>query len=319
MSQNITIMNQTPPVVYCGLDISKASLQLDFNHRIHEAPNTAPGHKNLVKLLYSVPAIHVICEATGGYERAIVTALQEASIPVSVINPARVRHFARAQGRLAKTDPIDTAVLSAYGTAFKPAATPVASATQKRLVELTARRAQLMDLIVMEKNRAPMHQLREVAKLARQLLRQLEAQIEQIDKLLEQLLQEDGILAQRAQRLDAIAGVGLLTAVTVLAQMPELGTLNRREAAALAGLAPINRDSGAWNGPRSISGGRASVRKTLYMAALTASQYNKHLKLFYQRLKEAGKPSKLALTAVMRKLIILMNHILKNPNFVLAD
>ncbi len=319
MSQNIAIMNHIPAVVYCGLDVSKASLQLDFNHRIHEDPNTAPGHKTLVKRLASAPGIHVICEATGGYERAIVAALQEANIPVSVLNPARVRHFARAQGRLAKTDPIDTTVLTAYGTAFKPASTPAASASQKRLAELSARRAQLIDLIVIEKNRAPMHLLPEVGKLARQLLRQLEAQIKHIDKLLAHLLKEDGVLADRAQRLDAIAGVGLHTAVMVLAEMPELGTLNRRQAAALAGLAPINRDSGTWNGPRSIGGGRASTRRTLYMAALTASQYNRHLKLFYQRLKDAGKPSKVALTAVMRKLIILMNQILKNPNFILAS
>lgn len=319
MSQNTTaIMNQNLTPVYAGLDIAKASLQLHLQGRAYDLNNTTGGHTQLTKRLAAIPGVHVICEATGGYERAVVAALQAAAIPVSVINPARVRQFARASGELAKTDPIDAAMLTAFGQAFTPEPTPPRTAVEIKMAALVSRRAQLLELHVAERQRADTCTEPALCKLFTAWLRQMEKQIAKVEALLEELLAEQATLAHHVQRLDEITGVGRITAVTVLATMPELGQLNRRQAAALAGLSPYNRDSGQWAGKRCISGGRAEVRRALYMAALSASRSNHLLKPFYERLIAAGKPAKVALTAVMRKLIVLMNHLLKNPNFSLA-
>ncbi len=312
------IMNDKTTPVYAGLDIAKASLQLHLQSKSYDLPNTADGHAQLSKRLAAIPGVHVVCEATGGYERAVVAALHAARQLVSVINPARVRQFARASGELAKTDPIDAAQLTAFGQAFAPAPTPPRTPTELKLAALVTRRMQLLELRVAEAQRADTCADLALRKLFTPWLAQLEKQIAKVEALIEALLQEQAPLADQVQRLDDIMGVGRLTAVMVLATMPELGTLNRRQAAALAGLCPYNRDSGQWAGKRCISGGRAEVRRALYMAALSASRSNHLLKPFYARLIAAGKPAKVALTAVMRKLIILMNHLLKNPNFSLA-
>lgn len=320
MSQNtIAIMNQNLTPVYAGLDIAKASLQLHLQGRFSDWNNAAGGHAQLIKHLAAVSGIHIICEATGGYERAVVAALQAAYIPVSVLNPARVRQFARASGELAKTDPIDAARLTAFGLAFHPEPTPPRSAAEIKMAALITRRMQLLELHVAERQRADTCNEPGLRKLFTAWLAQMEKQITKVEALIEALLAEQEMLARQVQRLDDIVGVGRITAVTVLATMPELGQLNRRQAAALAGVSPYNRDSGQWAGKRYISGGRPAVRRALYMAALSASRRNRQLKPFYDRLIAAGKPAKLALTAVMRKLIVLMNHLLKNPNFSLAN
>jgi transposase len=311
-------MNEKQSPVYAGLDIAKASLQLHFQSNSYDLPNTALGHAQLRKRLLAVPDVHLICEATGGYERAVVAALHSASIRVSVINPARVRQFARASGQQAKTDPIDAAVLTAFGHAFSPSLTLARSATEIKMAALVTRRVQLLELRVAETQRADTCQEPALRKLFTAWLTQMEKQITKVEALITELLATETKLAEKVRRLDEIVGVGYITAVTVLAEMPELGTLNRRQAAALAGLAPYNQDSGTWSGHRRISGGRAEIRRGLYMAALVASQRNHLLKPFYQRLIAAGKPAKVALTAIMRKLIVLMNHILKNPTFSLA-
>ena len=319
MSQNTTaIMNQTITPVYAGLDIAKASLQLHLQSQSYDLPNTATGHAQLIKRLAAIPGVHVICEATGGYERAGVAALHAAALPVSVINPARVRQFARASGELAKTDPIDAGMLTAFGQAFAPEPTPPRTATEIKMTALVARRAQLLELRVAEAQRADTCTDVALRKLFTPWLTQVAKQIGKVEALIESLLAEQTTLASQVQRLDEITGVGRITAVTVLATIPELGQLNRRQVAALAGLCPYNRDSGQWAGKRCISGGRAEVRRALYMAALSASRSNHLLKPFYDRLIAAGKPGKVALTAVMRKLIVLMNHLLKNPDFCLA-
>ena len=320
MSQNTPqTMNQNIPAVYAGLDIAKASLQLHFQGKSSDLPNTTSGHTHLVQRLAAVPGVQVVCEATGGYERAVVAALHAAAIPVSVINPARVRQFARASGKLAKTDPIDAAMLTAFGQALAPEPTAPRTATEIKLAALISRRAQLLELQVAERQRADTCTEPALAKLFTAWLAQMEKQIGKVEALIEELLAEQTTLANHVERLDEITGVGRLTAVMVLAAMPELGQLNRRQAAALAGLCPDNRDCGQWAGKRCIGGGRADVRRALYMAAVSASQSNKLLKPFYDRLIAAGKPAKVALTAGMRKLIVLMNHLLKNPTFSLAN
>ena len=311
-------MNEKTSPVYAGIDIAKASLQLHLQSKFYDLPNTPAGHAQLLKRLETVLGVHVICEATGGYERAVVAALHAAPVPVSVINPARVRQFARASGQLAKTDPIDAAVLSAFGLAFKPAPTQPRTAVEIKLTALVTRRAQLLELRVAESQRADTCADAALNKLFTKWLPQVNKQIAKVDTLIEELLEAQEALAGQVQRLDDILGVGRITAVAVLGTMPELGQLNRGQAAALAGLAPYNRDSGKWAGQRRIGGGRAEARTALYMAALSASRSNPLLKDFYDRLIAAGKPAKVALTAVMRKLIVLMNHLLKNPNFSLA-
>lgn len=305
--------------IYTGLDIAKLNLQLHLTGRIHELPNTAAGHRRLCKLLATQPGAQVICEATGGYERAVVAALHAAQVPVSVLNPARVRNFARAQGQRAKTDDIDAAVLTAYGQALQPKATAPRTEQEQQLTELVRRRLQVVALLVTQKQQMQQAVLPGVRRSIQKLVRYLEREIEQLEAQLETLRTQAPALNARVQKLEAITGVGQITALGVLAELPELGTLNRQQAAALAGLAPHPRDSGQWRGQRHIGGGRAQVRRALYMAALVAARSNHVLKVFYQRLRAAGKPAKVALTAVMRKLVVLMNHTLKHPNFVLQN
>jgi transposase len=307
----------TIPIIYAGLDIAKANLQLHVQGKFHDLPNTPAGHRRLGQLLSA--QMHVICEATGGYERGVVAALQTAGIPVSVLNPSRVRSFARAQGQRAKTDRIDAAVLTAYGQSLQPAVTPARSRTEQELTELVRRRQQLVDLLVAQRLQTEGLTLPSLQRQAHSLIRRLERDLDQLDELLAKLQQQTPALQAQVQRLEAIDGVGEVTARNVLAELPELGRLNRRQVAALAGLAPHPRQSGQWTGRASIGGGRAALRRALYMAALSASRCNPHLRTFYQRLRLAGKPAKVALTAVMRKLIVLMNHCLKNPNFVLSN
>jgi transposase len=311
--------SNTSTIIYAGLDIAKLNLQLHLAGRFYDLPNTAAGHRRLLKLLQAHPARQVICEATGGYERNVVEALHQAAICLSILNPARVRHFARAQGQRAKTDRIDAAVLSAYGQAFQPKPTLARTESEQHLQELVRRRVQLLEILVAQRQQVERLTLPALRRQARSLVRRLEADVAQIEEQLQQLRQQTPEVDQRAQKLQAITGVGAITALAVLAEVPELGTLNRRQTAALAGLAPHPRESGQWQGRRTIGGGRAEVRRALYMAALVAARSNTVLKKFYQRLREAGKPAKVALTAVMRKLLVLMNHILKNPTFVLQN
>lgn len=305
--------------IYAGLDIAKRNLQLHLAGRLHDLPNTAVGHRRLLKLLAQQPGVHVVCEATGGYERDGVAALHQAQVPVSVLNPARVRHFARAQGQRAKTDPIDAALLSAYGQALQPKPTLPRTQAEAQLTELVRRRGQLLDLLVAQRQQADRLSLPALRRQAHRLVRRIQADLAQVQAQLQRLRAQTPVLDARVQKLEAITGVGTITALGVLAELPELGSLNRRQVAALAGLAPHPRDSGQWRGRRTIGGGRAPVRRALYMAALVAARSNRHLKAFYQRLRLAGKPAKLALTAVMRKLIVLMNHTLKHPNFALQN
>jgi transposase len=305
--------------IYSGLDIAKQNLQLHLGGRLYDLPNTAPGLRKLVKLLATQPGVHVVCEATGGYERELVHALHTARVPISVLNPARVRHFARATGQRAKTDHLDAALLTEYGRALQPKPTAPRTEHEQQLAELVRRRVQLLEILVSQRQQAERLTLPPLRRQAQSLVRRLERDLAQIEGQLQELRQAVPALDERAQKLEAITGVGKLTALGVLAELPELGTLNRGQTAALAGLAPHPRESGQWHGRRSIGGGRAPVRRALYMAALVAARSNRQLKAFYQRLRTAGKPAKIALTAVMRKLVVLMNQVLKNPHFVLQN
>jgi transposase len=310
--------NNTAPILYAGLDIAKDSLALDLADQLRSFTHDAKGHRQLLSALRPHPQAHVVCEATGGYERALVALLQAAGVPVSVVEPGRVRHFARAQGRRAKTDPLDATVLTAYGRAMQPAATPARTATQQRLDERVTRRRQLLHTRTSETNRAAHYTDSLCRRQARQLLKLLDQQIDAAEQAIAELIAADPELHAKAQRLDALPGVGSVVAATVLADMPELGRWNGEEAAALAGLAPYNHDSGDHTGARHIAGGRAPVRAVLYMAVLSAVRHDPILKAFQARLLAKGKKPKVALVACMRKMIVLMNRLLKNPQFQLA-
>jgi transposase len=311
MSQN----NST--ITYAGVDVAKDSLALRWLGRDHACSNDAKAHAQIVRQLQAADHPHVVLEASGGYERGLVRALHAAAIPVSVVEPGRVRAFARAKGRRAKTDPIDAAVLQAFGETLAPAATAPETPEQQELADLALRRRQLVEFATAEKNRSAHYEDALRRRQAKALLGMLDRQITQCADAIKTLLDADPELTRKAARLQEVPGVGLVTAATLLADMPELGTLTDTAAAALAGVAPFNRDSGPSAGTRRISGGRRTVRCALYMAALSAVRYDPILHRFHQHLLLKGKKPLVALTAVMRKLIVLLNRLLKNPKFVL--
>ena len=299
-------------VVYVGIDIAKAHLDVAWEAKSWRVSNDGRGRKALVEGLIQIDgSVQVICEASGGYERALVQALQGGGIKVSLVQASRVRQYARASGVLAKTDSIDAQLLCRFGQAVKPPPTVAPKPHQEKLRELESQRRHLSRLLVAEQNRNAQLTDQALRRLSKALLTQIQKQISQVDLLVQQLIAQTPELCSKARKLTALSGVGPRTAALLLAQMPELGELNRRQAAALAGLAPFNRDSGAARGKRTIFGGRRAVRCGLYMAALVATRHNPILAQFYRRLRLAGKPPKLALTATMRKLLIALNSSLK--------
>ena len=299
-------------VVYIGVDVAKASLDVAWAERTRRFANNKSGLGALSKWVKQSPlAVHLICEASGGYERGLLDAAEVNGIKVSLVQANRVRQYARAAGILAKTDKVDARVLCAFGSTMQPEPRAPLSAQQKQLRELETQRRHLSRMLVAEQNRLVQLNDKELQRLTRSLLATLKRQMAAIDMRIAGLIAQDQSLKEKAQKLTAIAGVGTRTAVLLLAQIPELGTLNRAQAAALAGLAPFNRDSGTLRGKRTIFGGRRALRCGLYMAALVAARHNLILRNFYQRLRSKGKPPKVALTAVMRKLLLALNHTLK--------
>lgn len=312
-------MNTT--ITYLGLDIAKRSLDLSPHPACPQRSyaNDAAGLRALLVALAQVPGpIQIICEATGGYEHHLLAALHQAQVPVTLVNPRQVRDFARAKGLLAKTDALDAAVLAQYGRVFAPAATVALSPAQQRLAPLVTRRQELLEMITQEQPRAEHHHDPFVIRQARRLTATLRRQLAQLEKEISSVEKGDAKLAEQVRRLTGIQGVGQRTAWLLLAALPELGTLQRGQAAALAGLAPYNHDSGPQRGQRHIAHGRPLARRALYMAALVAARFNPVLRPFYQRLRAAGKPGKVALVALMRKLAELSNLLLKSSSFQLA-
>jgi transposase len=316
--------DHNPSIIYLGLDVAKSELVLDAARfgGLAKVKNTAVGHAKVVAAVRALASPtclpHLVLEASGGYERTLVAALHAASLRVSVVNPGRVRYHALSKGLIAKTDALDASLLSDFGQERKPVPTPPVSANQQALSELTARRLQLIDLRTQESNRAEHHLLPAIAQEAQDLRAVLDAHLARIDAELEALRLADAALATKVERLCQVQGVGEVTALSILATIPELGTLNRQQVAALAGLAPFARESGKWKGQRRIGGGRLQARRALYMAAFTATRYNPILKPHFAHLRLRGKPYKVALCAVMRRLLIVFNSLLKDPAFQLS-
>ena len=310
-----------PHITYLGLDIAKLTLDLRLQPGVtpRTISNSASGHRKLIKAVRALPGpVHLICEATGGYEHDLLAALHQAHIPLTRINPRQARDFARASGLLAKTDRLDAAVLAEYGLVFQPPPTVARTQIQERLSALVARRQELLGLLTQEQLRAEHHHDAFVCRHALGLKRTLQKHLDQIEAQIAALEQSDATLHARVERLSSIQGVGQRTAWLLLAALPELGTLARGQAAALAGLAPYNHDSGPCRGQRHIAHGRPLARTALYMAALVAARCNPVLRPLYQRLRAAGKPAKVALVALMRKLVELANLLLKNPQLALS-
>jgi len=300
-------------LVYLGIDIAKSYLDAAIGSEKRRFFNDTVGHRQLIRWIKQTEsAVQVICESSGGYERKLVQALARARVKVSLVQANRVRQFARAAGILAKTDRIDAEVLCEFGGVMRPQTVSAATLEQEHLRELESQRRHLTHLLVMEQNRGARVSDAAVVRLNRDLIAQIKKQIDKIDLLIKAHIEQSHELSAKVEKLTAISGVGLRTAALLLAQLPELGQLNRREVAALVGVAPFNRDSGKMRGKRTIYGGRRFVRHGLYMAALVAARHNPILRKFYLRLRAAGKPAKLALTATMRKLLIALNSTLKS-------
>jgi transposase len=302
--------------IHFGVDFAKEKFDYHGANLRGTLPNTPAGHRRFLALLPR--GVHLICESTGSCHRALVAAAHAAGVAVTVANPRQVRAFAEGLGRQAKTDPLDAQSLYDFGRLAEPKADVAPSATQTALADLVVARQQT----VLERSALKMQAAQQSLPLLQALslarLKLLDTQIKKLEAAIAKTLAAEEALARAAARLAEVKGVGALGAATCLALCPELGTLTRGEAASLLGVAPFNHDSGQLKGQRHIAGGRFRLRCALYMAALSAARANPILRAFYQRLRAAGKPAKVALTAVMRKLFILLNHLLKNPSFQLA-
>jgi transposase len=299
---------------FVGIDVSKNSLDVCLlpDQRRWTTTNDRDGVRRLLEALPPAGACLIVVEATGGYQRIVVAELIAAGHQVAVANPRQVRDFARGLGRLAKTDRIDAETIARFGQHVQPRPAQKVPEKQGRLEELTARRRQLIELRTAEKCRLETASTRFVIKSVRGVIEQLDKFIRQVEKELSELVESDQELQCRAAALQTAPGVGAVTAVTLVAELPELGQLNRQEISALVGVAPFNRDSGKFHGRRGIWGGRAAVRSVLYMATLTARRCNPVIRKFAERLEAAGKPFKVVMVACMRKLLVILNTILKN-------
>lgn len=311
-----------------GIDVAKEWLDVAEwpGPAAWRVPNEERGIAALVEQLGQRELSVVVLEATGGLECPLVAALADAALPVVVVNPRQVRDFARASGRLAKTDAIDAQVLAQFGQALQPPPRPLPDQATQELAALVTRRRQLVQMLTAEKNRlriAP----RPVQRDIQQHIRWLERRLDDLDDDLGKTIQSSPLWREREEVLRSAPGIGFVSSSTLLANLPELGRLNHKEIAALVGVAPLNRDSGALRGRRTIWGGRAEVRAVLYMATLVATRRNSVVRGFYHRLVAAGKPKKVALTACMRKLLTILNAMVRshatwqiaNPTLALQD
>ena len=300
-------------VVYVGIDVAKDSLDVAWvpEGDAFSVGNDEDGIAELVATVGRLRPALVVLEATGGLERALVVALGLAQLPALVVNPRQVRQFARARGTLAKTDRIDARLLAQFGQALKPEVRPLPDAATQELAELVTRRRQIIQMLTAERNRVPTVAGRVRTDIKRHV-RWLQAELSDIDDQLDSFIDSSPLWRQRDDLLKSMPGVGPVLSATLLAQLPELGSMNRKQIAALVGVAPINRDSGRFKGKRRVWGGRAEVRSTLYMATLVATRHNPAIRAFYERLVQAGKPKKVALTACMRKLITILNAMAKH-------
>jgi transposase len=299
------------PIHYVAIDVSKSTLQVQDDRRAFAVGNDPNGHRKLLDYLKTCANPLVVFEASGGYERGLLQSLHKAAMPLAMVNPARVRDFARSEGVRAKTDPIDSKMILAFAKskALRPMEAP--SEACIKLGALLDRRSHLVEQLAREKNRLQNSEVF-IHRSIKRMIRILEKEIAAIEKAIDQLVGSDPGLKSRSEIIQSVKGVGVITAWTLLAYLSEIEDLNRNRLVALAGIAPFNRDSGKISGRRSIIGGRAKVRKCLYMAAHTAASCNPVISSYVQGLRDRGKPYKCAIVAAMRKLLIHIQSLMKH-------
>jgi transposase len=302
----------TSTQVFVGVDISKAQLDLALRPEGQfSAPNNEAGFAQVLEHLNAVHPTLVVLEATGGLEIPLTGVLATAGVPVVVVNPRQVRDFAKATGRLAKTDALDAQTLAHFAEVMRPEPRPLPDEQTQALAAILARRRQLVEMLTAEKNRLGTAG-KPVRKSRRTHIAWLERELSHTDRGLAHAIRESPVWREKEALMRSTPGVGPVVTTTLLATLPELGALTGKQIAALVGVAPLNRDSGTWRGKRTVWGGRAQIRAVLYMAALVAARFNPVIRAFYQRLCAAGKAKKVVLTACMRKLLIVLNAMLKH-------
>ena len=304
-------MNQE--LSFVGIDVAKAHLDIAIrpSDKQWQVDYTEEGIQKLVGQIAKLHPTLVVLEASGGLEVTVVAALAVADLPVVVVNPRQVRDFAKATGKLAKTDALDAHVLAHFAEAIRPDCRSLPDSETQSLNALVARRNQVMTMLVAEKNRLRTSRPPVIQRIQLHI-DWLKQELDEIDRELKEMLHNSPVWCEKENLLRTVPGVGPQLAVCMLAYLPELGTLDKKRIAALVGVAPFNRDSGTLRGKRTVWGGRSRIRASLYMAALVASRHNPVISAFYQRLLEAGKAKKVALTACMRKLLVILNAMLKN-------
>jgi transposase len=304
----------TKTELFVGIDVSKARLDVAVlpGEKTWSTTNDDDGISDLVAKLKDLAPSLVLLEATGGLERRVLARLVGADLPAMAINPRNVRDFARSLGKLAKTDRIDAIVLAQFAQVVRPPLRPIADEQTQELQAQLTRRRQLIEMVVAEKNRLAAAETSKVRKVIKAHIEYLQKALAINEYDIDQTIKQTPIWLEKVDLLESTPGVGRTTASTLVALLPELGTLGRKQIAALVGVAPFNRDSGTLRGRRSIWGGRAAVRAVLYMATLTGTRWNPALRALYCRLKAAGKPSKVAIVACMRKLLTILNAILRD-------
>ena len=308
------ITKENPPV-FIGIDVSKANLDVAVRPtgESWQVSNDPEGIGQLVEKLRQYSPMVIVMEATGGYEAASAIALGVAGLPIAVINPRQGRDFAKSLGRLAKTDRIDATILARFGEAIRPEPRKLADEQTLQLQAVITRRRQLLEMLVAEKNRVMLAHTIVRPRLIEHI-QWLENELDKVDKDLRDQLQKSPLWRENDENLRSVPGVGPVTSTTLLAELPELGHLDRKKIAALVGVAPYNCDSGQMHGKRAIWGGRAAVRSVLYMATLSATRWNPVIRSHYQHLRDEGKPFKVALVACMRKLLTILNAIIRSKS-----
>jgi transposase len=299
---------------FVGIDVSKDRLDVQLRPLpdAFAVKRDDSGLEELIARLRGIGPALVVLEATGGYETVVASALAAAGLPLAVVNPRRIREFAKAVGKLAKTDRLDAAVIAHFAEAVRPPPRAVADAEAQALSELVARRRQVIEMMVAERNRARLVRQRRILKAIERHLAVLQKELSEVDRGIDAAIRKSPAWHADAELLESAPGVGKATLRTLIAELPELGKLDRRRIAALAGLAPYSHDSGAKKGRRAIAGGRPAVRASLYMAALVASRCNPVIAAHYAKLRGAGKTAKQALVACMRKLLVILNAMLRD-------
>jgi transposase len=299
--------------IYIGIDVSKKNLDVASSHS--SSVQTVPyNQKELKQLLSSWKKFNValVClEATGGIERELLSVLHRHDIPVAVVNPRQIRDFARATNQLAKTDKIDAQIIARFAELLQPRVTPPLSVSQQKLRDLTARKQQVTKLLVQEKNRLAATVDKEIRQMICKAIKLYEGQLKQLQKKQNKLISQDSASQEKAKIIASVPGLGDATVATLISELPELGTLNRQQIARLIGVAPTNHDSGTMRGKRTTGGGRVQIRNALYMPTVVAKKHNPKLKAFYDRLVAKGKPKMVALIATMRKLITILNVMIR--------